>query len=132
MDCPKCEGELYQVRYSPSSGARISVHRCTDCQGVWFRKDGLNDYLGKGHRAINSEARDPEQAANMDKQEANCPACDIPMMKQASTYDSDILLDACVGCGGTWTDPSELDRLEKAAAEIASSASKFWGSKATG
>ncbi len=126
MNCPKCDGRLYNVQYSPVGGDRVSVHRCGECHGVWFERDALASYLAHGRRAINSQALDPARMQALDERTGTCPGCELPMDKQPAEADPGINLDCCGTCGGTWTDAEELDRLEHAVAAATAGRRRLW------
>ena len=41
MDCPKCAGTLEKKTY----GRKITVHRCSDCKGLWCKSEVLMERL---------------------------------------------------------------------------------------
>lgn len=123
MDCPKCGTTLNKVtiKTRPEYGAdvlndaekmrQIEVDQCLSCNGIWFDKNELEQYLSEKLLILNSSLPDGYKAYN--KKSGLCPKCNKEMVKRPALKDPLITMDACEKCGGIWLDGSELDKLEE-------------------
>ena len=101
LDCPKCQGRLYE-RALKSSGIRIDA--CPSCRGMWFEWGELEKHLEPAERDFTP----PADAVASGRR---CPLCAIAM----STFryrGTDVAIDVCEECGGVWLDVGETDRLK--------------------
>lgn len=114
MQCFHCDAALQAV---PFDEGEVAV--CAGCGGAWFAKGSLSPYI---RRVLDNEAVDDAPfriAANVTAEEEvaehpqDCPDCAVRMEKINYAYDSNIILDRCRRCGGTWADPGEVEQLAK-------------------
>lgn len=117
MNCPACHNTpLKSLAYE---NQEIDV--CRRCQGVWFDK---NELLLIVNRLLSKDKIDPQtikeayrdKLTSLEKQKAikrHCPKCQIEMDLQNYSYDSNIIIDKCLSCGGIWTDAGEMRAVAK-------------------
>lgn len=91
---------------------------CPECRGIWFDADEMPDYL---RRLLEANEHIPHAELTLDEKAVatnsveeelrSCPRCAGGMFKHNYAYDSNVILDACPGCGGHWADGGEVLRL---------------------
>lgn len=112
LRCPACSTGLVVRTRKP-----LAWRECPACGGRWFgagvllalvremiargEAEDADIELGKRVRgsAVVPEGRQP------------CPACSAPMEKLNYGYDSNVILDRCAPCAGTWADFGEVERV---------------------
>ncbi len=110
MKCPCCSGPLQEVH---SSAGVVDV--CKRCRGIWFDDGELGPFAKRlsDHENLKGsvprlfEKRDVGSLYQVKEAERLCPRCNKPMRKFNYAYDSNVLVDRCVECGGIWTDGGE-------------------------
>lgn len=123
MDCPKCLGKLnkieikfHEVAQMPTQKGAIvttlEVEQCFVCNGVWFDAGELEKYIDKKLTILDSPLIDANILSEMDRATAQCPHCNVEMVKKPAPLDKNIILDFCEKCRGVWLDNSEIDRIE--------------------
>lgn len=112
MKCLKCDGILQSITFSPTEASQISLHRCSECNGVWIDREQLDQYLDQGSWGVDSWAIDEDRMKALDEKMARCPRCDLRLIKAPSKRDPEVVIDFCDKCAGVWLDATELDRLE--------------------
>ena len=95
MDCPKCEETL--VRQEIES---VAVDECPGCRGIWFDRDELR------------EAKDSaEPDANWLDFDVWSDPGDLVGTLAAAYASTDVEIDHCATCGGTWLDHGEFRKI---------------------
>jgi len=112
--CPACEATL--ERYKAYG---IDLEGCSGCKGIWLDQDELRklkDRCEEGSwltlRWLDDEIDAIEQA-NATLSKRFCPKCDDVQLLSTSFGDSDILIDWCPSCHGTWLDRDEFEGIVK-------------------
>ena len=101
MDCPQCAVEMAEV-----PGDDGTMHRCTDCGGLWVDVADLNRMLLHANLPALSGIGG---FVNPDEMTGQCPACNVDLVvveggeKRAMTYDT------CESCGGVWLEGPDAD-----------------------
>lgn len=110
MKCPYCSNQLRSVVSNS-----VVVNVCPACRGIWFGSEQFADFV---RRLSQSEEIAPQavelfrhrevkrsfEAAEKDR---FCPQCGEKLKTFNYSYDSNIFLDKCPGCGGIWADKGE-------------------------
>jgi Zn-finger nucleic acid-binding protein len=108
MDCPKCTHALAARDLGP-----VRIDECPGCRGIWFDADELR--RAKDHSQPDASWLDFEVWNRSDQVRASaaslrCPACGVPLV--ALRYgDSEVEIDHCPGCRGTWLDRDEFRKI---------------------
>lgn len=91
----------------------IELDECVSCLGLWFDRDELNqvkDQMSEDSRWKDIDLWAYANRANFQSAGVNCPRCRSLMTKMA--FDtSEITLEFCINCGGTWLDSGELQTI---------------------
>ena len=83
MQCPKCPGTLEEKTY----GRKISIHRCTDCGGLWCKPDVLLEMKKEWMSEAVLDSGDPKLGDALDKLDnIKCPedGCEGELVKRKS------------------------------------------------
>ena len=116
MQCPIDGSELVQAPYEDD----IIVDTCPTCHGMWLDK-GEREAIEeiKEHDYSQELARMPDLGYNafeLAQQKAartlTCPKCAIEMEKREYARCSQVMIDVCPQCHGTWLDKGEVESLE--------------------
>jgi len=112
--CPTCEKEL-----SPKDIGPIEVDECRKCGGVWYDSDELRQAKDAADSDLNwmdFEIWRHEKDFRSGVSPLPCPACQKPMVR-LEYGSTDVVVDYCPSCRGTWLDRGEfrriIDSLEK-------------------
>jgi uncharacterized protein len=108
MNCPNCHKPLTRFTFK-----NVQLDDCPECGGIWFDADELRQVKASGPDAwteIESQVapRSPETTAPKAGYERKCPKCGVDMQPYRYMINSDVHLDECEQCGGTWVDDTEL------------------------
>jgi uncharacterized protein len=111
MDCPKCNIELKKRTIH-----EIEIDECKKCEGIWFDNDELRQIKDKIDSDLNwmdfEIWKHPEKFKAKNKKK-DCPKCKTKM--DVLDYDdTNIEIDFCSDCKGTWLDKNELKKLIEA------------------
>ena len=110
MQCPKCEGEMEEVRYG--AGDRV-INRCTECGGMFFKPEDLtrlkNTY--KADILDSGSIRKGRQFNKVD--DINCPQCGTQMDKVSDEKQTHIWYESCPAGCGVYFDAGELTDLSQ-------------------
>ncbi len=113
MKCPSCNHRLKGYQYHG-----LDVDTCVHCSGMWFDPEEMKayvDFLLEDRRDIAHAKieldRDVLTSHNTTGPTKVCPRCNEPMKAFNYSYDSNIMLDRCLACGGVWTDAGEIYKL---------------------
>ena len=114
MDCPKCNAPMQQATY----GRKITVDRCTGCQGLWFdlgeaerlKGEWMSELVDSGDLAVGK--------AHNKITDCNCPRCGKKMKHVTDADQPHIGYEACAEHGmyfdaGEFTDYKYETLLEK-------------------
>lgn len=116
MDCPKCAvGKLNEVTvriHVSGPDQELKVDQCFTCEGVWFDRGELEQYLKGKFKAISSAMMPDEALKELSQQVGKCPRCHKPMSKQPSRMKRNVIVDYCRKCEGFWLDCTEVDQME--------------------
>jgi Zn-finger nucleic acid-binding protein len=106
--CPKCEVDLKAKNIGP-----VEVDECQSCKGIWFDKDELRQAKDSTDSDLNwmdFEIWKHEDQFKSVTCPRKCPTCCEPMvtLKYGS---SEVVIDYCKTCKGTWLDRDEFKRI---------------------
>jgi Zn-finger nucleic acid-binding protein len=112
IKCPACQKNLHKLYVTT-----IEVDVCEDgCKGIWFDNGELNIIKDLKYSAI---AKEIEGQYDAEKEKTpneiplrNCPHCRIKMKRYNWALKSDIYVDICHTCYGTWLDYGELKGIK--------------------
>jgi Zn-finger nucleic acid-binding protein len=111
--CPKCHGQaMVEMRTSD----HVDLDFCESCNGLWFDRDELADYLGLSRDLVEYEHVKGASAAT----ELDCPKCHAALHELPFSTKSDLLIDRCGSCGGTFFDFREVAQAQLVAADLES------------
>jgi len=116
MHCPKDQNEMFKKNYEKD----VEVDICVHCGGIWLDVGELaaiqaireNDYREQVNAAPDFLRQAEELAHQREAPMLTCPQCGKEMARKEYGYTSQILIDVCPECQGTWLDPGELKQLE--------------------
>jgi len=106
--CPRCKCDL-----KPKRLAQIDVDECASCQGIWFEQDELRqakDATDPDLNWMDFEIWKHEDLFTTNRSAQSCPACELPMVT-LNYGDTDIEIDYCPACRGTWLDNGEFQKI---------------------
>ncbi|MCD6288753.1 MAG: rhomboid family intramembrane serine protease [Candidatus Hydrogenedentes bacterium] len=113
MLCPVCSVHLKRQTY-----LGVDIDICEQCKGVWFDRDEMSEfldaYIATNESVPNAPVRinQPGGCPTTVQQAARfCPRCGVNMRVVNYAYDSNIFVDRCEECGGTWVDGDEVVQL---------------------
>ncbi|HYG67001.1 MAG TPA: zf-TFIIB domain-containing protein [Anaeromyxobacteraceae bacterium] len=101
MDCPRCSIELAEI-----PGDESTVHRCSECGGIWVESTDLNRILLHGNLPALSSITG---YVNTDEIAGLCPACQVDLTVVEGGEKRSMEYDTCESCGGVWIDGPEDD-----------------------
>lgn len=114
MFCPRCDGPLCckPADLSDLDVGDARIDHCEDCGGVWVDLGALTavmalpaTFLEQWQARLLAAAR----AAAIDRvHRLLCPICQIPLEEQLFGEKSELYIDRCTACQGTWLDRGEL------------------------
>ncbi len=108
IKCPKCEEKMKET---PFEG--VKVDNCSSCKGYWFEKDELRKAKDEKEKTINwmdIDLWDNEEKFRISKNKTLCPECGLPLY-EVNYGDSNIKVDVCNMCEGTWLDEGEFKKI---------------------
>jgi Zn-finger nucleic acid-binding protein len=105
MDCPRCTVEMAEI-----PGDDGTMHRCSDCGGLWVDVADLNKLLL--HANLPSLTSIGGRM-NPDEIAGQCPACNVDLVVVEGGEKRSLHYDTCESCGGIWVEgPDEGDIAE--------------------
>lgn len=116
MNCPVCDKNLKVITYKNQE-----IDLCLKCGGVWFDRGQLTKVVDS---LLNKNEIDPKTVKEAYRKTImspddfkrvvrKCPRCMADMKLFNYAYDSNIFLDKCLKCNGTWTDEGEMLAVAK-------------------
>lgn len=109
MQCPKCPGTLEEKTY----GRNITVHRCTDCGGLWCKPDVLLEMKKEWMSEAVLDSGDPKLGEALDQlDDIKCPEDGTLMEKVADERQIHIWYESCPTCDGMFFDAGEFTDLK--------------------
>lgn len=112
--CPDCKTLL---EAEDILGIQLDV--CPKCAGIWFDDGELLKLkeLGDAEMAEVDDAFVPADGeTTRGDPKRLCPDCDLALQEFAYLYTSNVKLDSCEGCHGTWVEHGELRAMQAALA----------------
>ncbi len=101
MDCPRCAVEMAEI-----PGNDGTMHRCSDCGGLWVDPADLNRLLLHANLPALSGIGG---FINPDEITGHCPACNVDMVVVEGGEKKALSYDTCESCGGIWLDGPDED-----------------------
>lgn len=109
MQCPKCPGTLEAKTY----GRKITVHRCSDCGGLWCKPDVLLEMKKEWMSEAVLDSGDPKVGEALDQlDDIKCPEDGTLMEKVADEKQIHIWYESCPTCDGMFFDAGEFTDLK--------------------
>ena len=110
MECPKCGGNMEQVRYGAND--RV-INRCEECGGLWFKPIDLTrlrrtfkaEYLDIGSSKVGKQQNKVE--------DIECPVCGMKCDKVSDDEQKHIWYESCPNGHGVYFDAGELTDLSQ-------------------
>ncbi len=111
--CPDCRTDL---RSEEILGICLDV--CPQCAGIWFDDGELLKLKELGDVAIEEVedeiVPDKKDGAHTKASKRMCPDCGAGMEEFSYIYASQVKLDSCGNCYGTWIHEGELTAMRRA------------------
>ena len=101
MDCPRCTVEMAEL-----PGDEGTMHRCSDCGGLWVDVSDLNRILLHANLPALSGVGGYVNAEEMAGQ---CPACNVDLVVVEGGEKRSLHYDTCESCGGIWLEGPDDD-----------------------
>ena len=101
MDCPRCTVEMAEI-----PGDEGTMHRCSDCGGLWVDVADLNRILLHANLPALSGVGGYVNAEEMAGQ---CPACNVDLVVVEGGEKRSLHYDTCESCGGIWLEVPDDD-----------------------
>lgn len=109
MQCPKCPGTLEPRTY----GRKITVHRCTECAGLWCKPEPLLEMKREWMSEAVLDSGDPKLGKALDQiEDIHCPEDGTCMVKTADERQTHIWYESCPTCDGMFFDAGEFTDLK--------------------
>ncbi|MGB0752144.1 MAG: zf-TFIIB domain-containing protein [Gammaproteobacteria bacterium] len=116
--CPKCPGSnMLEMKTSD----HVALDFCGACNGLWFDANELAEYLGLSHDLMEFDAVKSAATAT----DLACPKCNSILFEIPFSTQSDMLIDLCPQCGGTFWDFREVASAQALAANQQSAAERL-------
>jgi Zn-finger nucleic acid-binding protein len=91
--------------------ATIDVGRCTACHGLWFDGTSLERLLGTPGAEDIDDGDAAVGARYNTLPRANCPRCNVVMVRMTHPQQPHVWFERCGTCGGSWLDAGEFRDL---------------------
>jgi Zn-finger nucleic acid-binding protein len=109
MRCPKCPGTLEPKTY----GRKITVHRCTDCGGLFCKPQVLVEMKKEWMADAVLDTGDRKLGEAFNKLDnIDCPECGTRMNKAMDERQTHIWFEQCPACEGMFFDAGEFSDLK--------------------
>jgi Zn-finger nucleic acid-binding protein len=106
MICPKCISPMMPVEFGG-----IEIHRCTDCEGLWFDEFAKAELLTrKGAEKLDTGSAEIGKTWNQIDR-ILCPRCSTVMLRMVDLKQPHIWFEHCKVCGGSFFDAGEFRDL---------------------
>jgi uncharacterized protein len=106
MICPKCISPMMPVEFGG-----IEIHRCTDCEGLWFDELAKAELLTrKGAEKLDTGSAEIGKTWNQIDR-ILCPRCGVVMIRMVDLKQPHIWFEHCKVCGGSFFDAGEFRDL---------------------
>jgi Zn-finger nucleic acid-binding protein len=90
LQCPKCRHGMEEITHDG-----ITIDRCTQCMGLWFDGDEVNQLKASKNGHI-VDIGDPKEGWKWDSHsDINCPRCGKVMEKSADPRQKHIWFERC-------------------------------------
>ena len=113
MKCPACDGELDNKALH-----NVAVDKCSACSGIWFDHGEFPEFIDHfidDHtdlpNAVIDLTHSTDSVVHLREPTRQCPRCTTTMTKSNYAYDSNVFVDRCHACNGTWVDGNEVKPL---------------------
>lgn len=108
MQCPKCNNpmEIQTIE-------NVEIDVCSNCAGVWFDQDELRkakDQAEPDANWMDFEIWKHEDRFKFSQRPVKCPKCNVDMVI-INYDDTDVEIDYCPQCRGTWLDEGEFNKI---------------------
>jgi Zn-finger nucleic acid-binding protein len=108
MNCPRCK-----IAMKKRNIKDIKIDECPKCKGIWFDQGELRkakDQTDPDLNWMDFEIWKHEDRFNLSAKPIQCPKCNIEMA--AIQYgDTNVEIDYCSKCRGTWLDEGEFGKI---------------------
>jgi len=108
MQCPKCNNPMEKQKIES-----VEIDVCPHCAGVWFDQDELRkakDYVEPDANWMDFEIWKHEDRFKFSQRPVKCPKCNVDMVI-INYDDTDVEIDYCPQCRGTWLDEGEFKNI---------------------
>ena len=122
MDCPGCNVEMTNLE-----GDEGSLHKCSECGGLWIDVADLNGVL-LHHNLPGLETLGGR--VNADALSGQCPTCQVDLVSiEGGERAHPLTYDTCESCGGIFLESefTEVTDAKAARAEIVDFFQRFSG-----
>lgn len=109
--CPKCKKPSLS-NFNTSEG--VIVDFCDQCFGIWFDKDELANYIELSKDIPELDA----MKAKAKNTGLACPKCQTLLVELPFSSKTEIMIEYCPGCEGTFFDAGEVKTAETASAGL--------------
>jgi len=103
MDCPRCSVELAAISHDESS-----IHRCSECGGLWVDGTDLNKILLHSNLPALTAIGG---SINVEELAGMCPACNVDLVVVEGGEKLGLHYDTCESCGGLWVEGEDVDEV---------------------
>ena len=110
MLCPICQEELDKTIFYG-----VEIDHCPKCFGLWFEQDELRlakDIKDETLSWIDIDLWRDRRKFMIARDKKLCPFCRLPLY-EVNYWNSDIKVDFCSLCFGTWLDRGEFKKVIK-------------------
>jgi Zn-finger nucleic acid-binding protein len=111
MKCPLCKIEMSQRSFK-----NIEFDVCPKCKGIWFDKNELGkakDAADKDLNWMDFEIWKHKDKFKISPRKLVCPKCK-QVLVTINYGNTNIKIDYCPACAGTWLDKGEFKKIIKA------------------
>ena len=111
MKCPCCK-----LKFEKKMIKNIEVDECEKCKGIWFEDDELRktkDSTDEDLNWMDFEIWKHEDQFKTKSRNRPCPQCN-KILVTINYADTDIEIDYCPTCKGTWLDKGEFKEIIEA------------------
>ena len=108
MQCPKCNDIMEGKNIE-----NVEIDVCSKCSGVWFDQDELRKAKDQTEPDLNwmdFEIWKHEDRFKFAQKPIKCPKCQIDMVL-INYEDTEVEIDYCPKCQGTWLDEGEFNNI---------------------